>query len=136
MADVAVAHDGPRDGDRALRVVGGLAEYPLVLPIAGIARNDGTGTTSEAADTAGGPPGDVLAGQGLGLLANGVARGQPLERSENATQLRRHATTALRSHQPKRGRDWRRRSSPAARVSVEACDIGTSCDTVRMSRSA
>ena len=53
VSDAPIADDGPRNGDRAFRVVGGLTDPPLVLRVAGVARNDFTRGALKTADAIG-----------------------------------------------------------------------------------
>jgi hypothetical protein len=84
MHHLPITDDRPRDGDRALRVVGRLADPPLVLRVSGVARDDVTGWSFKATNPFCVPSGDLLAREHLGLLADGVSGRNPHQAPANA----------------------------------------------------
>src|ERR1700752_4740113 len=87
MSDIAIEEDGSGNGDCSLRVVGGLTDQPLALPIARVPRNDRPGMTLESVKSARVPMGNAVASQILCLLADSVPGRQSLQGCENSAEL-------------------------------------------------
>ena len=80
---VAVLANCPRHSDRPLGVVRSLADAPLALPIADVARDGCSWRPLEPVNAARIPSENVLAGQHLRLLSNRVTCCDPLQTGKN-----------------------------------------------------
>src|SRR6266566_9990494 len=84
VTDVTVLENSPRHGDRALGIVGGLADSPFPLGIADVARNRRSGQSFESMDSVRIPSKDAVTRQCLGLLSDGITGCDPFQAGEYA----------------------------------------------------
>jgi hypothetical protein len=83
VPDRAIVEDGARDRKRLLGVIGGLADTPLMLPVADISRDDGTRQSFEPTNAVRVPSDNVGSGQRFGLLADRVAGGNTFQAGDD-----------------------------------------------------
>lgn len=84
VANVAILKDGARHRERAFGVVGRFTDQPLMTDVPGVTRDDGARRPFQAAHALRIPAQHGATRQSLRLLSDGVAKGDSLQRREDA----------------------------------------------------
>ena len=105
VTHVAVLENRPRHRDRPLGVVGGLADAPLVLRIAGVPRDGCSRRSLESTDSVWIPAKNTRSGKGLCLLSDRVTGCDPLQTGKNSLRQARIRSPAVRSISARRAED-------------------------------